>query len=51
MSYAPGIRAWDDIHAVVKAVSPKAVNVLVGSDFATVAKLADQINRMFDQRT
>ena len=30
----------DDITAVVRAVAPKAVNVLVGSDFATVADLA-----------
>lgn len=27
--------------AVVNAVAPKPVNVLVGSDFATVAELAD----------
>jgi len=39
--YAPGIRTRDDIAAVVKAVAPKPVNVLVGSDFATVAELAD----------
>ncbi len=39
--YAPGIRTMQDIVAVVKAVSPKPVNVLVGSDFATVAELAD----------
>jgi 2-methylisocitrate lyase-like PEP mutase family enzyme len=39
--YAPGIRTKEEIVAVVKAVSPKAVNVLVGSDFATVAELAD----------
>ena len=39
--YAPGIRAKADIVAVVKAVAPKPVNVLVGSDFATVAELAD----------
>ena len=39
--YAPGIRTKQDIAAVVKAVSPKPVNVLVGSDFATVAELAD----------
>jgi len=39
--YAPGIRSKEEIAAVVKAVSPKAVNVLVGSDFATVAELAD----------
>ncbi len=37
--YAPGIRTSADIAAVVKAVSPKPVNVLVGSDFATVAEL------------
>ncbi len=30
-----------DITAVVKAVSPKPVNVLVGSDASTVAELAD----------
>ena len=39
--YAPGIRTRADIVAVVKAVAPKPVNVLVGSDFATVAELAD----------
>jgi len=39
--YAPGIRATADIAAVVAAVAPKPVNVLVSSDFATVAQLAD----------
>src|SRR5918993_5199243 len=39
--YAPGIRARDDILAVVNAVGPKPVNVLVGGPFATVAELAD----------
>jgi methylisocitrate lyase len=39
--YAPGIRSRQDIGAVVEAVSPKPVNVLVGSDFTTVAELAD----------
>jgi 2-methylisocitrate lyase-like PEP mutase family enzyme len=39
--YAPGIRTKADIVAVVKAVAPKPVNVLVSSDFATVAELAD----------
>ena len=39
--YAPGIRTPQDIRAVVDAVSPKAVNVLVSSDFSTVAALAD----------
>jgi methylisocitrate lyase len=38
--YAPGIRSREEIAAVVKAVAPRAVNVLVGSDFATVAELA-----------
>jgi methylisocitrate lyase len=38
--YAPGIRAAADIIAVVRAVAPKPVNVLVGSDFATAAELA-----------
>ena len=39
--YAPGIRARADIAAVVKAIAPKPVNVLIGGDFATVAALAD----------
>jgi methylisocitrate lyase len=39
--YAPGIRNRADLVAVVKAVAPKPVNVLVGSDFATVAELAE----------
>src|SRR6266550_2405308 len=39
--FAPGIRSMQDIAAVVKAVAPKPVNVLVGSDFATVKELAD----------
>jgi 2-methylisocitrate lyase-like PEP mutase family enzyme len=39
--YAPGIRAKADIVAVVKAVAPKPVNVLVGGPFATVTELAD----------
>ena len=38
--YAPGIREKDDIAAVVRAVAPKPVNVLVGTDFTTVADLA-----------
>jgi 2-methylisocitrate lyase-like PEP mutase family enzyme len=37
--YAPGIRTMADIRAVVSAVAPKPVNVLVGSDFSTVAEL------------
>ena len=38
--YAPGLRTMADIAAVVKAVAPKPVNVLVGGDFTTVAQLA-----------
>jgi len=39
--YAPGIRSAADIAAIVRAVAPKPVNVLVGGDYATVAQLAD----------
>jgi 2-methylisocitrate lyase-like PEP mutase family enzyme len=39
--YAPGIRSRAEIAAVVEAVAPKPVNVLVGSDFTTVAELAE----------
>jgi 2-methylisocitrate lyase-like PEP mutase family enzyme len=39
--YAPGLRSRADIAAVVEAVAPKPVNVLVGSDFATVTELAE----------
>lgn len=38
--FAPGIRDKAEIAAVVGAVAPKPVNALVGSDFATVAALA-----------
>lgn len=38
--YAPGIRTRDEISAVVNAVAPKPVNVLVGSGFTTVDELA-----------
>ena len=34
--YAPGLREKSDIAAVISAVAPKPVNVLVGSDFTTV---------------
>ncbi len=37
---APGLSTPDQIRAVVQAVSPKPVNVPVGSDFTTVAALA-----------
>jgi 2-methylisocitrate lyase-like PEP mutase family enzyme len=39
--YAPGIRTRDTITAVVRAVAPKPVNVLVGSNFTTVAELTE----------
>jgi methylisocitrate lyase len=38
--YAPGLRTRDEITAVVRAVAPKPVNVLVSSDFTTVAEMA-----------
>lgn len=38
--YAPGLRKLDDIRAVVKAVAPKPMNMLVGSDFTNVAEMA-----------
>ncbi len=37
--YAPGIAKDEEIAAVVQAVAPKPVNVLVGGDFATVQRL------------
>lgn len=39
--YAPGLRAEEDIRAVVAAMAPKPVNVLVGANFTTVQRLAD----------
>jgi 2-methylisocitrate lyase-like PEP mutase family enzyme len=39
--YAPGIRTPEDIGAIVKAVAPKPVNVLIGGPGLTVAQLAD----------
>jgi 2-methylisocitrate lyase-like PEP mutase family enzyme len=38
--YAPGVRAREEIAAVVRAVAPRPVNVLVGSDFTTMPELA-----------
>ncbi len=38
--YAPGLRNKTDIAEVVQAVAPRPVNILVGSDMATVAELA-----------
>ena len=39
--YPPGLRSMADISAVVRAVAPKPVNVLVSSDFTTVSALAE----------
>jgi methylisocitrate lyase len=38
--FAPGLRSREDIKAVVSAVAPKPVNVLVGAGFTTLADLA-----------
>jgi 2-methylisocitrate lyase-like PEP mutase family enzyme len=38
--FAPGIRTPTDIAAVVRAVAPKPVNVVVNADFTTVEQLA-----------
>lgn len=38
--YAPGLHSLPEIAAIVSAVAPKPVNVLVGTDFTTVAELA-----------
>ena len=39
--YAPGIHTLDDVVAIVQAVAPKPVNVLVNSDWTNVATLAE----------
>ena len=39
--YAPGIRSAADVEAIVHAVAPKPVNVLVGGDYFNVGQLAD----------
>ena len=39
--YAPGIKTKDQISAVVKAVHPKPVNLLIGSPGLSVAEAAD----------
>src|ERR1700674_4834014 len=39
--YAPGIKTKDQISAVVKAVHPKPVNLLIGSSGLSVAEAAD----------
>ena len=38
--YAPGIRAREDVLAIVEAVAPRPVNALVYGDFTTVAEMA-----------
>jgi 2-methylisocitrate lyase-like PEP mutase family enzyme len=38
--YAPGIRSKQDVSAVVKAVAPKPVNLLIGGNWMTVAEAA-----------
>jgi 2-methylisocitrate lyase-like PEP mutase family enzyme len=38
--YAPGLKTRAEIEAVVQAVAPKPVNVLVGNELASVAELA-----------
>lgn len=39
--YAPGIKSKADIAAIVKAVAPKPVNLLIGMPGASVAEIAD----------
>jgi 2-methylisocitrate lyase-like PEP mutase family enzyme len=39
--FAPGIKTREDIGAIVRAVAPKPVNVVVASDFTTVSELRD----------
>lgn len=38
--FAPGVRTTGDIAAIVQAVEPRPVNVVVGGDYTTVAELA-----------
>jgi 2-methylisocitrate lyase-like PEP mutase family enzyme len=38
--YAPGVRVREDVVAIVEAVAPRPVNVLVHGDFTTVAEMA-----------
>ena len=39
--YAPGIKTREQISAVVKAVNPKPVNLLIGASGLSVAEAAD----------
>jgi methylisocitrate lyase len=38
--FAPGLRTLDEVRAVVEAVAPRPVNVMMGSDVMTVEQLA-----------
>jgi 2-methylisocitrate lyase-like PEP mutase family enzyme len=38
--YAPGIRSDEEVRAIVEALAPRPVNVLVHDDFTTVAEMA-----------
>jgi len=38
--FAPGVKTPSDIETIVRAVAPKPVNVVVGTDFTTVEQLA-----------
>ena len=38
--FAPGVKNPSDIETIVRAVAPKPVNVVVGTDFTTVEQLA-----------
>ena len=39
--YAPGIKTSEQISAIVKAVHPKPVNLLIGAPFMSVAEAGD----------
>jgi len=39
--YAPGVRSASDVAAIVRAVAPKPVNVLVSGDYFTVRQLEE----------
>jgi 2-methylisocitrate lyase-like PEP mutase family enzyme len=39
--FAPGVRSLADVSAIVQAVAPKPVNVLIGGDYLSVAQARD----------
>jgi len=39
--FAPGVRPLADVTAIVRAVAPKPVNVLIGGDYLTLAQVRD----------